>query len=262
VNQPTFPELYEQLAVNPLFRPWAELTLDEVNAAPGDRILDIACGTGIVARVAKARLGDAGSIVGVDVNSGMLAVARRIAPGIDWREGDAAALPLREGERFDIVVCQQGLQFFSDKPAAVAQMERALAPGGRLAVSTWRPDEEIPFSLDMRRAVERHLGPITDQRHSFGDAFQLQTLLSDAGFRQIRFRTISRIVRVTDSAPFLRLNTMALVGMSAAGQRMDEEQRKRLVDVILDEIAGVLQPYTHGSGLAFELQANLATATC
>ena len=81
MNQPTFPELYEQWLARPLFRPWAELTLDEVNLALGDRLLDIACGTGIVARVARERLGDAGYIVGVDISSDMLAVARRVAPG-------------------------------------------------------------------------------------------------------------------------------------------------------------------------------------
>src|SRR5690606_32938969 len=110
------------------------------------------------------------TIVGVDVNPEMLAVARRIAPGIDWREGNATELPLREDERFDVVVCQQGLQFFADKPAAAAQLRRALETGGRLAVATWRPDSEIPLFLELRRTAERHLGPITDFRHGYGDA--------------------------------------------------------------------------------------------
>src|ERR1700722_4146257 len=95
MNQPTFPEMYEKWFVAPLFRPWAELTLGEVNLASGDRLLDIACGTGIVARIARERLGEAASIVAVDVSPDMLAVARKIAPDIDWRQGNAAALPLQ-----------------------------------------------------------------------------------------------------------------------------------------------------------------------
>ncbi|WP_157628157.1 class I SAM-dependent methyltransferase [Ensifer sp. BR816] len=99
----------------------------------GDRILDIACGTGIVARVAKERLGDGGSIVGVDVSADMLAVAHAITPNIDWREGDASALPLRKGEHFDVVVCQQGLQFFPDllMPGAVTTCAHTSSASGR-----------------------------------------------------------------------------------------------------------------------------------
>src|SRR5262245_45406857 len=96
MNQASFPERYEQWLVGSLFRPWAELTLDEVKLSSGDHVLDIACGTGIVARVAKERLGDAGYVVGVDVSPDMLAVARAVAPPIDWREGNAIALPLRD----------------------------------------------------------------------------------------------------------------------------------------------------------------------
>ena len=157
MNQVSFPEMYERWLVGPLFRPWAELTLDELKLSPGDRLLDIACGTGIVARVAKQRLGDTGQVVGVDVSSDMLAVARNVAPDIDWREGNAASLPLNEGEQFDIVVCQQGLQFFTDKTAAIAQMRRALAEHGRLAVATWRSDEEMHFLRELRRVAEHHL---------------------------------------------------------------------------------------------------------
>src|SRR5262245_28909838 len=108
MKQASFPEMYERWLVNPLFRPWAELTLDEVHLSRGDRVLDIACGTGIVARVARERLGDTGQVVGIDISPDMLAVARAAAPGVDWREGNAAALPLRQRELFDVIVCQQG----------------------------------------------------------------------------------------------------------------------------------------------------------
>jgi ubiquinone/menaquinone biosynthesis C-methylase UbiE len=136
MGQASFPEIYERWLVGPLFKPWAEMTFDRLALSPGDRVLDIACGTGIVARVARERLGDAGYVLGVDVNPDMLAVARSAAPSIDWREGNASALPLRDGEQFDVVVCQQGLQFFPDKAAAAGEMRRALATA---VESPWLP---------------------------------------------------------------------------------------------------------------------------
>lgn len=260
MNQARFPEMYERWLVGPLFRPWAETTLDELALSSGNRVLDIACGTGIVARVARERLGEAGYIVGVDISPDMLAVARAVEPAIDWREGNASTLPLRDGEQFDVVVCQQGLQFFPDKPAAAAQMRRALAKGGRLAVATWRPDDEIPLFRELRRVAERHLGAIADQRYSLGDAAALEALLRDAGFHEVRSRTVSRTIHFVEGAPFLRLNAMALVGMSSSGKEMGDQERKRVVDEIVSESASVLEQYTYGSGTAFELSTNLATA--
>lgn len=259
MNQTSFPEMYEGYLVGPLFRPWAEMIVEELRPSPGERFLDIACGTGILARVARERLGGEGYIVGIDISADMLAVARAVEPRIDWREGPAAALPLREKEQFDVVTCQQGLQFFPDKPAAASQMRLALAEGGRLAVATWRPDDEIPFLRGLRRIAERHLGPIVDQRHSFGDSEALEKLLSDAGFRDIRTRVLSRVIRFKDTS-FLRMNATALVGMSAAGKTMADQDRKRIVEAIVSESAPVLRAYAEGTGIAFGLSTNLATA--
>jgi ubiquinone/menaquinone biosynthesis C-methylase UbiE len=260
MQQASFPEMYERWLVGALFRPWAELTLDDVRLSAGERVLDIACGTGIVARVARERLGNTGHVVGIDISADMLAVARSVAPGIDWREGSADALPLRDGEQFDVVVCQQGLQFFPNKPAAAAQMRRALKKGGRLAVATWRPDEESPFLRDLRRVAESHLGPVADARHSFGDAEPLEALLRQAGFHDVRSGTLSRTMRFGDTR-FPRMNAMALVGMSAAGKSMDGKQRQSVVEAIVNDSASVVQRYTDGSGIAFAISTNLATAT-
>lgn len=260
MNQASFPELYEQFLVGPLFRPWAEITLDELKLHSGDRVLDIACGTGIVARLAKERLGDGGKVVGVDISPEMLAVARSKAPDIDWRAGNASALPCRAEEQFNFVICQQGLQFFPDKPSAVAQMRRALAKDGRLAVSTWRSDDEIPFFRKLRRIAERRLGEIVDRRYSLGDAAVLEGLLRDAGFEDVRSGTISRIIRFESDTWFPTGNAMALVGMSAAGKGMSEKQRSEMVDTIVSESASLLQSYADGAGFAFELTTNLATA--
>jgi ubiquinone/menaquinone biosynthesis C-methylase UbiE len=227
-SQLSFSEMYEQLLVGPLFRPWAKVILEEVALARGNRLLDIACGTDIVARLAKERLGDSGRVVGVDVNPQMLAVTRSVAPGIDWREGSAAALPLQDDEQFDTVTCQQGLQFLPDRRAAAREMRNALAPGGMLAVATWRPTEEIP-------------------------------LLREAGIREVRVKTVSRTMRFTDAPAFVRLNTMALVGMSTASKGMSDEERRRAVAAIASDSGKVLPHYTNAAGLAFEISTNVAT---
>jgi ubiquinone/menaquinone biosynthesis C-methylase UbiE len=260
MNQASFPEMYERWLVGPLFRPWAELTLDEVGLSQGDRLLDVACGTGIVARVARERLGAGRHIVGVDISPGMLAVASASVSDIDWREGDANALPLHDDEQFDVVVCQQGLQFFPNKAVATAQLRRALATGGRLAVTTWRSDDEIPFFRELRGVAERSLGAILDQRHSFGNAGPLEKLLQNAGFKEIQLKTLSRTLRFEDGAPLLRLNTMALIGMSDRGKMLNDQERSGVVEAIVRESAPVLQRYTDGAGLAFEFRTNLATA--
>ncbi len=256
----SFPEMYERALVGPLFRPWVEPLLDDAALKAGDRVLDIACGTGIVARLAKQRLGGTGKVVGVDMSAPMLAVARGVAPDIDWREGDAQALPLQDDEVFDVVLCQQGLQFFPDKPAAVGQMRRALAPGGRLGISTWRPDEELPVLRELRGIAERHVGPVEDRRHSYGQAEPLEALLRGAGFGDVRVKVESRIIRFEDGAAFVRLNAMAMVGMSAAAKALGEAERADVVQAIMRDSEAVVQSHTDAAGFAYELRANVATA--
>ena len=115
-------------------------------------MLDAACGTGVVARYAAPR---AGHVVGVDVNAGMLAVAARIAPQLEWVQADVAALPFADGA-FDLVLCEQGLQFMPDRAAALAELQRVLAPGGRIVASVWRGLEHNPGVRDLRGRARRH----------------------------------------------------------------------------------------------------------
>ena len=104
------------------------------------------------------------------------------------------------------------------------------------------------------------MGPIADQRYSFGDATLLEALLRDAGFHDIQVKTVSRVISFDDGEPFLRLNTMAFVGMSTAGKTLGSEERERVIEAIIRESVPVLQQYSDGSRLAFELRTNLATA--
>lgn len=259
MSRASFPEMFERLLVNPLFRPFAEGVLDQTPLEPGHALLDIACGTGIVARLAKQRLGASGTVAGVDASPGMLNVARGVAPGIDWREGSAAALPLRPGETFDVATCHQGLQFVPDKPAAIREMCRALKPGGRVAIATWRPDTEMPFLAQLRSIAEKYLGPIEDKRFSLGDPSALESLLRDAGFNSIHVATIERALRFPDSSGFLRLNTIAFLGMTDAAKAMTDQRRTQVIDTILAASIAAARPYTSTYGLCFPMKTCIAT---
>jgi len=255
-----FAETYEQALVGRLFQPWVEPLLEDVKLRPGDRVLDIACGTGIVARIAKQRQGSTGTVVGVDLNPQMLAVARRVDPTIDWREGDAVALPLLDGEEFDVVLCQHGFQFFVGRAPAARQMHGALTKGGRLGVSTWRSDEEFPLLHELRRIAERHVGPITDRRYSLGDPSPLEADLRATGFLDVRSKHFSRTIRFEDGSVFVRLNAIVLLSMNEEGSTLDDEARQHMVDAIVSDSAGLVRSHSDDAGFAFEIGTNVVLA--
>ena len=256
----SFPEIYERILVKPLFRPFAEQLLARVTPHRGDTLIDIACGTGIVARVARERLGPEARIVGVDVAPPMLAVARTVDPTIDWREGNAMSLPASASEQFTILTCHQGLQFLPDKPAAIREMRRVLAPGGRLAVATWLPLQDLPDMLALNAVAERHLGPITDSRHSFGDAHALKRLLADGGFSDVTVETATHDVLFPDGVLFARLNAMAVMGMTDKGKAMGEAERGELAGRIAAESQDAVARATKNGMFVLPLATNVAVA--
>jgi ubiquinone/menaquinone biosynthesis C-methylase UbiE len=258
MNRTDFPWLYERRLVEPLFRPWAETLLDRAELAPESSVLDVACGTGIVARLARRRAGAAARVVGIDVSGPMLEVARAIEPSVDWRQGDAAALPVAADERFDWVLCQQGLQFFGDRAAAARELRRVLGARGTLLATVWRAAEEVPLFDALQRVAERHVGPIHDQRYAFGDAAAFASLLRDAGFATVEVDTLSLEHRFPAETEFVRMNAMALVGMS--GARLGEAERERVLEAIVEESADAARELTDDGALVCEMRTNLAVA--
>jgi ubiquinone/menaquinone biosynthesis C-methylase UbiE len=257
-NLPSFAELYERELVGSLFRPWAEILVERAGIRQQDRVVDVACGTGIVARLAREK--HPARVVGIDLSPQMLAVARLLAPDIEWREGSADSLPFQGEDHFDVLFCQQGLQFFADRGGAAREMYRVLAPGGRLLVATWRSLGEAPIFAELQDIAERHVGTITDRRHSFADEGELAKLLEHAGFEAVRVDQLSRSMRFPDGFAFVRLNAMAIVGMSAAGPTLSEEERIRIAGVIAEESRPVLARYLTDHGLVFDIGSNIATA--
>jgi ubiquinone/menaquinone biosynthesis C-methylase UbiE len=256
----SFTEIYERVLVGPLFRPFAEQLVARVAPTRGDSLIDVACGTGIVARVAREHLGFDARIVGVDVQPAMLAVARTVDGTIDWRQGNAASLPVDDTERFTVVTCHQGLQFMPDKAGAVGEMRRVLASGGRVAVATWCSLEDCPGIIELKAVDERHVGPIVDSRHSFGDPHALKQLLVEAGFRDVQVGTLAHDVRFADGSLFARLNAMAAIGMSDKGKAMSEAERGELASQIVGESRDALARATKDGTFVLPLTATIATA--
>jgi ubiquinone/menaquinone biosynthesis C-methylase UbiE len=255
-----FAEMYERFLVDSLFRPFAAQLLDCVQPAANDSLLDVACGTGIVARLARKRVGAILQIVGVDSAAGMLQVARSIDRTIEWREGNAMKLPVPDNEQFSIVTCHQGLQFFPKKSAALGEMRRVLQPGADVVIATWRPLAEIPFFREVDEVAQKELGPFTDSRHSFGDSDEIEAQFVRAGFHAPDIKTFARDVNLTDGPVFARLNTLAIAGMSPKAKTMNDQERSDTIDRVTEKTLHVIARYSKGETFSFSLATNIAVA--
>jgi len=182
-------EAYEAYLVPAIFDQFARALVARAAPVAGEHVLDAACGTGVVARHAAPLVAPGGSVVGVDVNPGMLAVAARLAPGVTWQRADIAALPFADGA-FDVVLCEQALMFFPDRTAALAELRRVLADGGRIALSVWRGLEHNWVYEAFASALERHAGAAAGAvlRSPFPgwDGDELRAAVRDAGFGDVR----------------------------------------------------------------------------
>ncbi|MDH3638621.1 MAG: methyltransferase domain-containing protein [Gammaproteobacteria bacterium] len=183
---------YEGLHVPALFRQWTPRVLAAAQVRSGGQVLDVACGTGILAREAASLVGGNGSVTGLDASPGMLAVAGQLAPEVDWREGLAESLPF-ENDTYDAVVSQFGLMFFGDRAGAIREMMRVLRSGGRLAVAVWESlenSEAYPIEVAL---LERIAGaPAADALRApfvLGDRKELVTLFEDAGVNSVEITT-------------------------------------------------------------------------
>jgi len=174
-------EVYEAFFVPGLFSQWTDKTLDIAGVVPGDDVLDVGCGTGVLTRAAARRLAGRGTCIGVDINPGMLAVARRAGEAITWREAPAEALPF-DDNRFDRVLSQFALMFLQDRAAALAEMSRVVRATGSVTVSTWVRVEESPGYDAMVRLLDRLFGSdvanVLLAPFTIGTAGELAELLS------------------------------------------------------------------------------------
>ncbi len=257
-------EVYEDFAVRYQFRPFTEDLVERAAPRPGERVLDLACGTGIVARIIAAHIVPNGSVTGLDVSPAMLAVARgrAEAEGIaaTWDQGDAAALPYAAGA-FDLALCQQGLQYFPDKPAALRELHRVLAPGGRTLVSTWASLDRSPVVAAYNRVAARRLGLAPAAvPFSLTDAGEVRGLLAGAGFTAVEVTAVALTIRYPDLGEFVRRTVQAVAAVVPALATLPLEEVAATARGIEEELVPQVRPYLDGTALRCPMQTHIAVA--
>jgi SAM-dependent methyltransferase len=257
------PHTYQEYMVPAVFARLAERVSELVEAGPGDRALDVACGTGALSRALADRVGKSGRVVGIDHAPKMLAVARE-QPGVDgasieFVEGGADQLPFGGGE-FSIVTCQQGLQFFPDRAAALAEFRRVVAPGGRVAVACWC-DLESSFGFDqISRALDRHLSTEMGDMMRFpfvaiGDPAELRGLFESSGFDDVVIEIERVAARFPEPERFAE-RIIAAGPVATAFAAATEQQRR----AVIGETTAALEPVSDGHWVTFEMPALVAVA--
>ena len=246
-------EAYEETLVGPLFTPWGEYLLDALTVTQGERLLDVATGPGTVARLASARLGPAGHVLATDISAAMLAVAEAkgiVADGSPIEYRLSPAVPLAApGASFDVACCQQGLQFFPDREGALAEMHRALRPGGRIALAVWSGVETCPPFAALRNAIAEVMGPDAAQRYAGGPwglhaPRALVDMATAAGFADVSVSEIARPVRFERGAAQLD-RSLAASGLAAEIGALSSDMRAALTSAVADNLRSI----TDGSGV-------------
>jgi len=247
---------YERYFVPAIAAPLAGDLLELAAIGAGERVLDVACGTGVLARLAAVQVGPAGAVAGLDVNPGMLAVARSVAPSIDWHESAAESTPFADGA-FDVVVCQLGLQFFTDRSAALREMRRALVPGGRLLASVPGPPPRVFAILEhaLRERVGAEAAGFVAAVFSLADPGEIRTQIDEAGFEDAAVSSRTRSLRLPAPADFLWQYVLStpLAGAVAA---LDERRRFELER----EVVARWERFTVDGALGLDLDVVVATA--
>jgi SAM-dependent methyltransferase len=246
-------EAYEQRFVPALFRQWVGPVLQAAAVGRGDRLLDVACGTGVVARQAAPRVAPGGRVCGLDLNEAMLDVAASAEPAIEWLRGDAAAMPLPDAA-FDVVVCQAALMFMPDPGAALAEMRRVLAPGGRLGLSVFRDGRFNPLYAAFAELLERHAGADagTMMRSPFATwgVADMRALLAGAGLGDVHVRIVCGGERYPSAAEMLRREAASspLAGRLGA---LDAAVH----DALVRDLEDALAEHTDDDGVVVPFQA-------
>jgi ubiquinone/menaquinone biosynthesis C-methylase UbiE len=253
------PANYERFFVPAIGAPLATDLIRLALLRPGERVLDVACGTGVVARLASQQVGATGTVAGLDVNPGMLAVARSATPPsmpIEWHAASAEAMPLPDVS-FDVVLCQMGLQFMPDKHAALREMRRVLVRGGRLILNVPGPTPRL-FTI-MGEALARHIGAeaagFVNHVFSLHDTSEIQNLVSGAGFHDVSVQSDTKPLRLPEPEEFLwqYVHSTPLAGAVA---QVDDERRGSLER----DVVAKWQEFVKDRALVLQVHIVVATA--
>jgi ubiquinone/menaquinone biosynthesis C-methylase UbiE len=257
-------EGYESYMVPTLFGPCARILVQKADPKPGERVLDVGCGTGIVAREVASRLGASGGVTAIDLSANMLAVARAAAARegltIEWCEGNAEQLPFHDGA-FDLVLCQFALMFVSDKAAAVSEMRRVVAKSGRVLVSVWQGLDRHPFYQTLHSVIQQRLGRSALQEiFALGNSDDLRGLALTAGFRRVDIKPFSLTARFPNPEAFIageiEVDTASIPSM----QHLDSKAREAIVAAITKDMQSPLKKVTSDNHVVIPFHGLIMTA--
>jgi ubiquinone/menaquinone biosynthesis C-methylase UbiE len=252
----TSAEIYDAHLVPSLFQQWTDKLVDAAALERGARVVDVACGTGVLTRAVADAVGRDDWVAGVDCSEPMLEVARRRAPCIDWRLAHAECLPFGD-ESFDAVVSQFGLMFFQDKVAALREMLRVVRPGGRIALAVWDRSEHAPGFAVLIDMLERICGPAAANElrtpFSLGEKRELHTLCVQAGMRHVSIQTHEGTARFASIRGWMDINIRAWT----LGAMIDDRRFRTIVQHADDELAA----FADDTGaVSFPIRAHLVVA--
>jgi ubiquinone/menaquinone biosynthesis C-methylase UbiE len=247
--------IYERHLVSAIFEPLAWIIIEHGLPAPGEHVLDAACGTGIVARLIAPKVGSSGKIVGLDYDPMMIEMARSLAPEIEWRQGDLQSLPCPD-ESYDLVTCQQGLQYLPDPAAGLYEIHRILRSRGRVALATWSDFTKSPGHVLLFQALEAIIGPERARPlgWSLADEAELLELISKAGFVSTTTSTVLLQTKYPSARAFVEI---VLEGSSKITREELAQIPADRKAAFINELAMRLLPYETGGALTLQMETRV-----
>lgn len=257
-------ESYENFMVPSLFRLWSTYLVHSANIQPGECVLDVACGTGIVARQVAPLVGSQKTVIGLDRNQDMIdmaqVAAKREGLVIEWHKGPAEQLPFADSS-FDLVLCQFGLMFFSDRHAALTEMRRVLRTSGRVVLSVWQGLDHHPFYQTLHNVSLRHLGKSgVEEVFSLGNAEELRGLLTDAGFSPVEIKPASITAHFQNPGEFLDWEIDVDPSETPALKHLDAKAQKAIMDAVRQDMQAPLRAVMQDNQVALPFHAHIAHA--
>lgn len=248
-------EVYEAFFVPALFSQWPEQILKRASPAPDHYVLDVACGTGVLARSAAETVQQPGQVHAVDLNPGMLSVAKTIAPDIHWQLGSAEQLPYKD-QQFDLVACQFGLMFFADRIAAIQEMLRVCKPSGVIAIAVWDSLDSSPGYQAVADLLAKLFGAeIAEEIRApfcLGDTELLRNIVTQATDRAMAIETVSGSARFRSIEDWMYTDVRGWT----LSNLLNDAQYQQLVNTANEELAHLV--LADGS-VTFEAPAHIVT---
>jgi ubiquinone/menaquinone biosynthesis C-methylase UbiE len=263
-NAPNPAEIYDQYFGPAMFIPSSKALLEQAAPSAGQRVIDLACGSGIVTELIANAVGSEGSVVGLDFSPPMLGVAsgkQMSGAPVEWVEADVTAIPFPDSS-FDLAVCQHGVQFFPDPLACATEVKRVLKPGGRFAFTVWGDPNQHPLMGAMFRSISERLGvpfEATAKPFMFGPLADLVSLLGNAGYREIQEETRSFDATFPSADRWVQMTVMGAAAAIPAFRDLSADDRDALIPGVASDVGDMIKDYTYGDSVVFTMTSHYAT---